>query len=88
MSRLGTRQSHATVSLLIFVVLLLFKLGHQAEFATAAAFRIIQHLVLQEQKGKIKHTIINCLQRTKSNKHCQAQLHDLVRKEKKIISSF
>ena len=46
MSRLGTRQSHATMSLLIFVVLLLFKLGHQPEFATAAAFRIIQHLVL------------------------------------------
>lgn len=46
MSRLGTRQSHGTMSLLIFVVLLLFKLGHQPEFATAAAFRIIQHLVL------------------------------------------
>lgn len=46
MSRLGTRQSHATMSLLIFVVLFLFKLGHQTEFATAAAFGIIQHLVL------------------------------------------
>lgn len=58
MSRLGTRQSHATMSLLIFVVLLLFKLGHQTEFATAAAFRIIQHLVLQQQKEKIRKTFI------------------------------
>lgn len=48
--RAGTRGSQATVSFLVLIVFLLFKLGHKAEFATAAALRKIQHHILLGRK--------------------------------------
>ena len=42
----GTRGSQAAASLSVLVVLLLLKLGHQAEFTAAAALGQIQHHVL------------------------------------------
>lgn len=55
---------------LIFVVLLFFKLGHQPEFAAAAAFRIIQHLILKEQRERMRKTYVS-LQEQTTNKNCQ-----------------
>lgn len=44
----------------VLIVFLLFKLGHKAEFTTAAAFSKIQHHILLER-----------LRNTESETHCQ-----------------
>lgn len=39
----------------VLIIFLLFKLGHEAEFTTAAAFRKIQHHVLLERVGSTEN---------------------------------
>ena len=52
--RAGTRGSQAATSFSVLVILLLLKLGHQAEFTAAAALGKIQHHVLWGKRETVR----------------------------------
>lgn len=52
--RAGTRGSQAAASFSVLVILLLLKLGHQAEFTAAAALGKIQHHVLCGKRETVR----------------------------------